>query len=269
MQIKITRKCLNFLRKIIDVATLPAPMRVWKHSGGSTLMKIPSAFASALALALSVGSAHATQFITNGDFSGATGKINGTTVGSGWTSTGYNFVFSDGSVKAGGIKLWTEADGGANTWNGLTVSGTGNFAALDGKYQTGPIKETVTGLTVGKTYELTFDYAFSQQYGYNGATIQSLAADIGGVSWDSGDFNVANHGFSGWQSAKVTFTATSASEVLSFLATGNLPVPPFALVSDVSLTAAVPELSTWAMMLVGFAGLGFVGYRRGKNRAVA
>jgi hypothetical protein len=28
---------------------------------------------------------------------------------------------------------------------------------------------------------------------------------------------------------------------------------------------AVPEPSTWAMMLLGFAGLGFVGYRRGKR----
>lgn len=27
-------------------------------------------------------------------------------------------------------------------------------------------------------------------------------------------------------------------------------------------TPAVPELSTWAMLLLGFAGLGFVGYRR-------
>jgi hypothetical protein len=27
-------------------------------------------------------------------------------------------------------------------------------------------------------------------------------------------------------------------------------------------TANVPEPSTWAMMLLGFAGLGFAGYRR-------
>jgi PEP-CTERM motif len=33
-------------------------------------------------------------------------------------------------------------------------------------------------------------------------------------------------------------------------------------------TAAVPEPSTWAMMLVGFAGLGFVGYR-GLRRTAA
>jgi hypothetical protein len=28
------------------------------------------------------------------------------------------------------------------------------------------------------------------------------------------------------------------------------------------MTAVVPETSTWAMMLAGFAGLGSIGYRR-------
>ena len=30
--------------------------------------------------------------------------------------------------------------------------------------------------------------------------------------------------------------------------------------------AAIPEPSTWAMMLLGFAGIGFVGYRKAKTR---
>jgi hypothetical protein len=32
-----------------------------------------------------------------------------------------------------------------------------------------------------------------------------------------------------------------------------------------NVTAGVPELTTWAMMVLGFAGLGFAGYRRTKN----
>jgi PEP-CTERM motif len=38
-----------------------------------------------------------------------------------------------------------------------------------------------------------------------------------------------------------------------------------------SSTAPVPEPSTWAMLLIGFAGLGFVGYqaRRSGNAAAA
>jgi hypothetical protein len=31
---------------------------------------------------------------------------------------------------------------------------------------------------------------------------------------------------------------------------------------DLGVGGAVPEPSTWAMMLAGFAGLGFAGYRR-------
>ena len=32
---------------------------------------------------------------------------------------------------------------------------------------------------------------------------------------------------------------------------------------------SAPEPSTWAMMLIGFAGLGFVGYRRARAVALA
>ena len=33
--------------------------------------------------------------------------------------------------------------------------------------------------------------------------------------------------------------------------------------------AAVPEATTWAMMLLGFAGIGFMAYRRRKAVAIA
>ena len=35
--------------------------------------------------------------------------------------------------------------------------------------------------------------------------------------------------------------------------------------SFVLIGSAIPEPSTWAMMLLGFAGLGFVGYRRSRK----
>ena len=36
---------------------------------------------------------------------------------------------------------------------------------------------------------------------------------------------------------------------------------------DFAVGGAVPETSTWAMMLIGFAGLGFTGYRSTRTRA--
>ena len=37
----------------------------------------------------------------------------------------------------------------------------------------------------------------------------------------------------------------------------------------ITVSAAVPELSTWAMMLIGFAGLAFAAARRGRTEALA
>jgi hypothetical protein len=42
-------------------------------------------------------------------------------------------------------------------------------------------------------------------------------------------------------------------------------VPASVTVTDQSSVAAVPEPSTWAMMLVGFGGLGFLSYRRSRR----
>ena len=37
--------------------------------------------------------------------------------------------------------------------------------------------------------------------------------------------------------------------------------PPFSLLDGVSLTGSAPEPSTWAMMLLGFTGLAYAGFR--------
>ena len=86
-----------------------------------------------------------------------------------------------------------------------------------------------------------------------------------------------SHGFTGWMSDTMSFVAQGSTETLSFLAYGNLPVPPFALLDGVTftqetgggLTPGVPEPSTWALMILGFGGLGFAGYRRARKQMVA
>jgi hypothetical protein len=44
--------------------------------------------------------------------------------------------------------------------------------------------------------------------------------------------------------------------------------PEFKAFDSITLTAAVPEVSTWAMMILGFCGLGFIA-RRQRNRQMA
>ena len=233
---------------------------------------------AAMLLAAAVAPASAKELVTNGDFTDLTnglGQITssaGITKAVGWTTSGYNLVMSVADhpvADASGptdFAIWDAANGGANAWDGAAPDG-GNFAALDGDYKTGALKQTISDLTVGKTYVLDFDYAFSQQKRFSGATVQHLTASVGSTSWTSANYDLPSHGFSGWMDEKLTFVATSTTETLSFLAYGNVPVPPFALVSDVSLLAA-PEPATWAMMLAGFAGLGYAGYRSARRKTV-
>jgi hypothetical protein len=56
-------------------------------------------------------------------------------------------------------------------------------------------------------------------------------------------------------------TSTLASTVTLDLVNGNDQF------SSVSFTASVPEPSTWAMMILGFLGVGFVAYRKKNNHS--
>src|SRR5437870_2587884 len=77
---------------------------------------------------------------------------------------------------------------------------------------------------------------------------------VGGQAYDAPTIFLPHHGFSGWRLATTSFIATSSTQVLSFLATGgpSFSQPPFALLDGVSLTTAVPEPATWAVIVLGF-----------------
>jgi hypothetical protein len=62
------------------------------------------------------------------------------------------------------------------------------------------------------------------------------------------------------------------------LPTGGTELSDYILLSNTSAGAMItfssdpsliPEPSTWAMMLIGFAGLGFAGYRKAKGAALS
>ncbi|NYE62239.1 hypothetical protein FHW58_003454 [Duganella sp. 1224] len=242
------------------------------------------------ALSASVANAASTNLIQNGDFSqttngnnnqvGHTAGVSGETMLNGWTSYdgnngGYNFVLNSNQVTTTASRIWLQSF--------TAQSNGGNFFASDSQWHPGVLSQTINGLTVGSKYTLTFDYALGQQTGFTGGNTdywqvlfgQSASAHnlehgltpANTAVQNSDALTIAQGGFSGWHTASMTFTAQDASQVLSFFAKGAEGAPPFLLLDNVSMTAAVPEPSTWGMLLGGMGLVGFMARRRAAKRA--
>lgn len=242
------------------------------------------------------------NLVQNGDFSSVSysGTMGGLTTlygefGTGgsltvsnWSTTGYNFVYAPGTADAGtqangaNFRQPKEAPGEYNASNGYgntylwgpkngssngmptTSPAGGNFIAADGAFETAAITQTITGLTVGQTYVLTFYWAGAQQQGYTGTTTDNWTVKLGTESHTTSTVTVASEGFSGWQQQTFYYTATSSSETLSFLAAGTpTGEPPFSLLAAVDLEV-VPDFSNW-MVFAGF-GVGCIFFKVSRRR---
>jgi hypothetical protein len=144
----------------------------------------------------------------------------------------------------------------------------------------------------GYTGSLAFSFGGGFQfYGFianNGDTAGGLAGSSGyspPYGWNSYTDSVSPTGFVFNGQLSVTdgqrlfldmflSTTTGGGATADFLNTAQLSLGlpggvTFTSDSGVLLTASVPELSTWVLMLLGFASLGYAGYRRNKAATLA
>jgi hypothetical protein len=249
-----------------------------------------AALAAGLALA---SSASAATFVQNGSFetNGGNGQVNFSTTLASWnvqaSNTSYVFVFNPQAGTTSGtsadnagapgqsdhapnpnLKLWGPGDGSNN---GLSNSPDGGaFIAADPEYQNSAITQTINGLVAGKSYKVEFYFAGAQQFGYDGDTTEGWQVSLGsGAAQNTATLANVSHGFTGWNKATMNFTADGVSDTLSFLAIGSpsSSLPPFALLDGV--TMSVPEPTTWALMIMGFGGIGAMVRNRRRQAAVA
>jgi len=232
----------------------------------------------ACAAAVSVLPAYATDLLTNGSFTGTHGQLTVNTTLSGWTGGGKEgnfgsqttppvFVFNPGDTFVTG-----DAFMGSVGFYGTPSEPSGkNFVAADGDPAwAGSVSQTVAGLTVGHTYQLDFTWAGAQQQGFSGNTTESWQVSFGSDTQSTATVNTPSQTFVGWQTASMTFTATSTSQVLQFLAKGSPSgEPPWLLLSDASLQdttvtpPTVPEPATITLVLSGAGMLtGLVRFKR-------
>jgi hypothetical protein len=253
--------------------------------------KLLSSVAIAASMALAIGSAaHATaNLVVNGGFENATfnsvfnpthqnqqfgtadGNFGGQPVNN-WTGgSGYQIYFIGGTeTSVNAINQWAAPK---NYFYSSASAIDGNFVALDGGLGArGSVSQEIHNLVAGKTYTLTFDWAAGQLHDRVGNIWEQLQVSLGGDTQTTGPaVFVPSKGFSGWMTKSLTFTpATSGDALLTFLSVGTPgSLPPMALLDNVSLTTGVPEPATWAMMLVGFGGIGAMIRRRARALAEA
>jgi hypothetical protein len=180
--------------------------------------------------------------------------------GTGATVLSLLFASTNGSAFNGGIGLTgTIAD---------SPDG-GNYVGADGDPQfSAPFSQTINGLDIGSVYTLTFDQAAAQQAGTSGDTTERWQVTLGGDTQLSTLMTNPSGGFQPWNQQSMTFTATSTSEVLTFLALGTPGgEPPVSLLDGVSLVGT-PEPSS---LFMGFMSAGLLGVcavrRQRKKRA--
>jgi choice-of-anchor C domain-containing protein len=191
--------------------------------------------AASCAVATSAGAAT----FTNGSFelgvdpgSSFVTLANGSTGVTGWVVGGDSIDY---------ISNYWQAEDGSRS---IDLSGLAN----------GSIAQTFDTVA-GQTYAVNFFLAGNPDGG-TGAKLAILSANGGQQQSDT--FTVTgsdSHSNMGWTAYSYGFTATGPSTTLSFASATGTPYGP--ALDNVSVVA-VPEPASWALMILGFGGLGAV-----------
>lgn len=172
------------------------------------------------------------------------------------------------------LSNWT-VSGGPATWytngwnNGFQPVNprTGNFGLnlADGSVRFVRVSQTLNNLVPFQQYQLSFwvgNYSFNN--GPAGLNV-NITDGTSNTILVSEALAPATNGSETWTRFAFNFIADGTSNTISF---SEINGPSYIGLDDVSV-AAVPEPATWAMMILGFTGVGFMACRRKSKPLVA
>ena len=180
-----------------------------------------------------------------------------------------NQPFDDLTAGSTAITAWT-IGGDSVDWIGSYWQPADGSRSLDlSGLGLGSVSQSFSAV-IGRQYTVSFMLAGNPDGGPDPKTIE---VSVNGVN-QFFDFplNGATKQNMNWTPESFTFIANTNIETLTFASTtcassGSNPCAFGPALDAVSVTSAVPELSTWCMMLIGFAGVGFVAFRRSQRCA--
>jgi hypothetical protein len=225
-------------------------------------------FLTLAAAALSTASASAaTNLVTDGTFDEGSSAGSFTTfptglalgAGSPWTVGTDANTGAASSVDLVGT-YWAGPPGGGFSVDLDGTLGKNGSSTTD---SVGSISEAVTIPTSGQ-YLLSFYVSGNQD---SGSPTKNYSVSVDGFSAHLSTDNSAQLGQ--WTLVTQLVTLSAGATLLEFASLDTPANDQFgAVIGDVSLTA-VPEQSTWAMMALGFAGLGFAGFRARRRQSAS
>jgi choice-of-anchor C domain-containing protein len=173
------------------------------------------------------------------------------------------------TLAAGSTSLtgWSIGGGGIDYIGSYWAPAGGTHSIDLNALTAGSIFQTISTV-VGQAYEVSFDLAGNP----DGAPVVKLAiADATGLPGAAYLFDTTGKTKTnmGWTQLTYDFTADSTSTTLTFSNSNQtgFKTPYGAALDNISISA-VPEPATWAVMLIGFGGLGAAMRSRRSRRAV-
>lgn len=174
------------------------------------------------------------------------------------TLNGWTFIRPAGNAEYwNSFQMQPSADGG-------TYLGIQDLDAYAPRFNVQGISQTISGLQVGASYTLTF---LSMSNHDGSGTYQAWDVSFGSQSQTSRATTPNTDDTGTWVQTTMSFKATSTSQVLTFLADYFPGSNPQMLDLDgvvLEKVSAVPEPSSWALLLAGVAGVSLA-MRRSRN----